>query len=384
MLEQEALRKEKLERQKNAVIRILYWVLILATVFLFVKYLLPVLMPFVIAYLVAWLLNRPITWLSQKLHLPRGIVGILVIILFTLLVSGVLTLLGAALFSWMQKGLTMLPEFLENGVFPFLKRFLDRIESIAALIDPVIGMTLGSSIDGMFKILNEGIVGVCGGLISALGKFITGVPFALMRLIITLIACIFIVIDFDTIRRFLYRLLPTSLKRVLREGGAFFGKTLPRCLLSYAAILFITFLELFLGLGILRVPSAVFIAFFIAILDILPVLGTGTILIPWAVISFVNGQIRQGVGLLILYGVITLIRNMLEPRLVGKQIHLHPVVTFAGMLVGLHFFGIIGLLGVPLTLSFLRFLHEQGTLRFSILDEEKRAPAAEEPTARKE
>lgn len=98
-------------------------------------------------------------------------------------------------------------------------------------------------------------------------------------------------------------------------------------------------------------------------------LGTGGIIIPWAVISLIQGNIFLGCGLLILYIAITIIRNIVEPKIVGSQLGLHPVVTLASMFVGLQVFGGLGLFGMPITLSLLKHLNDNGTIH--ILRNEK-------------
>ena len=100
----------------------------------------------------------------------------------------------------------------------------------------------------------------------------------------------------------------------------------------------------------------------ISIFDILPVLGTGGVMIPWILISFLQGDYRQGLSLLVVYVIITIIRNIIEPRIVGEQIGLHPVLTLMSMFVGNHLFGIVGLFGLPILLSLLRYLNDTGTI----------------------
>ena len=119
------------------------------------------------------------------------------------------------------------------------------------------------------------------------------------------------------------------------------------------AIFGITFIELALGFAFLGIPHGIFLAALIAVVDILPVLGTGTVLVPWGFITLFLGDYGLGIGILLLYLVITIVRNTIEPKLVGKQIGLHPVVTFAGMLLGLKYFGFLGMFGIPLFLAFL-------------------------------
>ena len=124
----------------------------------------------------------------------------------------------------------------------------------------------------------------------------------------------------------------------------------------------LTFLEVFLGLTLLRVDYALLIALVTAVVDILPVLGTGTVMIPWGIAMLVTGNYPLGVGLLILYAVITVVRQMLEPRVVGHQIGLYPLVTLMCMFIGTYLFGAVGLFGVPILVTLLVHLNASGDI----------------------
>ena len=91
----------------------------------------------------------------------------------------------------------------------------------------------------------------------------------------------------------------------------------------------------------------------IAALDILPILGTGGIMIPWAVVSFILGYTSLGIELLVTYFIVTVVRNYVEPRIVGAQLGLHPIITLISMFIGLRLFGFLGLFGLPVGISFL-------------------------------
>ena len=138
--------------------------------------------------------------------------------------------------------------------------------------------------------------------------------------------------------------------------------TLFVCIRSYALIMSITFVELSVGLTLIGVNRAILVALLIAIFDILPVLGTGGIMIPWVILSALGGDLPHAFALLVLYVIITVIRNIIEPRIVGAQIGLHPVLTLMSMFVGNHLFGIVGLFGLPILLSLLRYLNDNGTI----------------------
>lgn len=111
---------------------------------------------------------------------------------------------------------------------------------------------------------------------------------------------------------------------------------------------------------ILRIPYAVFVALAIAVFDILPVLGTGGILLPWAVVLIIIGNVPLAIGIFVLYVVVTAIRNTIEPKIVGRQIGLHPLATLIAMFIGLKFFGIIGVFVFPVTLAILANMEKNG------------------------
>ena len=110
----------------------------------------------------------------------------------------------------------------------------------------------------------------------------------------------------------------------------------------------LTFAEIFIGLSILKVNYALLLAILIAVVDILPLIGTGTILIPWAIFSFITGNAGLGSGLLVLYGIVLIIRQLAEPKIVGSSIGLHPLATLAAVYLGIKFAGFIGIFIGPI------------------------------------
>ena len=105
------------------------------------------------------------------------------------------------------------------------------------------------------------------------------------------------------------------------------------------------------------------VAAIIAVLDILPFIGSGLVLIPWALISLLTGNLHMGIGLFIVYGIVTVIRNIIEPKIVGEQIGLHPLVTLTAMYLGLNLFGFVGFILAPITVLFLIHLNQTGYIR---------------------
>ena len=119
--------------------------------------------------------------------------------------------------------------------------------------------------------------------------------------------------------------------------------TIVKFIKAYSAIISITFIELSVGFWILRIPNPFLLGAMIAIIDILPILGTGAVLIPWAIIALVLGQTKIGIGMFVLYIIITAVRQAIEPKIVGEQIGLHPIMTLILMYVGSTAYGRTGI-----------------------------------------
>jgi predicted PurR-regulated permease PerM len=113
----------------------------------------------------------------------------------------------------------------------------------------------------------------------------------------------------------------------------------------------------------LKIPYALTLAALIALIDILPVLGVGTVLVPWAILLLVRGDTYTGVGLLLMFGIIWIIRQISEPRIVGHSVGLSPLVTLIVMYAGYHFMGFGGLFVFPLVMILLKNLHDICVLR---------------------
>jgi predicted PurR-regulated permease PerM len=120
-----------------------------------------------------------------------------------------------------------------------------------------------------------------------------------------------------------------------------------------------TFVVLSLGLMILGVGMPLLVGGGIALIDALPILGTGTVLLPWSLVCFLRGQARRGVGLLLLYAAAALGRTVLEPKLLGKQMGLHPLLTLAAIYVGYRLFGVLGMILLPIAAMVLERLWKQ-------------------------
>ena len=356
-------REERLKRQKEFLINVAFFSVCAALVWVVFKAAGSVLLPFVLAFLIAALLSLPIRWLTEKLHVKRGIIAVVVVLFFYVLVVCLVYFVGSRLLYLIYDTLNEMSVFFAEDVLPVMQNLLERVGKILNAFSPVSGGNAENvGTEEELKKVGEVFSKLSESAVMGVSKVATGIPGYFMQTLIAVIATVFTELEFPSIMDFLRRQIPEKYQKRMGEGKNYVTGTLAKCVLSYCLIFGMTFLELWVGLALLGINGAVVIAFIIAVLDILPVLGTGTVLLPWSVVGFMIGNLKIGAGILFLYLIITVVRNIVEPKLVGRQMGLSPVVMLPCMLVGLKLFGIIGLFGVPFGVAFLKGLNDQGVI----------------------
>ena len=345
------------EKMRAFILHILYWCIIAGLIYACAKYLLPALAPFVLGFCIAFLLKPWINRLSQATQRSRRLVAVCCLAVFYTLAATLLIVLGTRLVIFLQDAIARLPGIYDGYIAPAFDEVQRAIERFAAALSPTLLGFISSAGQSIDQTLSSLVMDLSKGALSAVTGLAGGLPSFLMSFLLTVISSFFCTVDYYTITSFLARALPQRARRTLfaiKESSVDvllkFGK-------AYVFLLVITFVELLIGLALLRVQYAFLLAAFIALVDIFPVLGTGTVLVPWALGAFLAGNRPLGAGLLILYAIISIVRQMLEPRIVGQQIGLHPLVTLMGMFLGAKLFGFVGLFGLPVAITVFVQLH---------------------------
>lgn len=352
-----------MEKYSKFLITFAYYAVIAALAYVVLRYALPMLAPFVIGAAIAYLLRFPIRFLHRKAKLPYKGAAILVVLLFFGLIGTALVLAGVKAINWLVDAINLLPTMYTTHALPFFAEVTQNLEKIFIDLDPDTLSTLENLAQKALDSAGSLISSLSGTAVSALSGAAVSIPGLFLKLVLLIISTFFIAIDYETIKAFLVRQLDDKTHNLLWEIKNYVGGTLWVCIRSYAIIMTLTFVELSIGLSIVKIDHAVIVALLIAIFDILPVLGTGGIMIPWTVLTAIQGDFRLSLGLLIIYIVITIIRNIIEPKIVGGQLGLHPVVTLSSMFAGAQLFGVIGLFGFPIGLSLLRHLNDRGVIK---------------------
>ena len=350
------------EQRRAFLIQVLYITVWTALIYLFLKYGLPLVMPFVIAFGIAFALQPLIAFVSKKTKLGRGPAAVILLTLLYLLVAAVLILLGSRLIIFISNWLAGLPTYYQNTMLPALTTVGDSFKGFMLTLDPAVLEFLDSANASIIGAVTDLVKNVSSGAVGILTGTAARVPAFMASFVLTIISSFFFVVDFQKIIAFAKKQMSEKAVKRLSSVRYFLVNVLFKFVRAYLLIILITACELTVGLLILQVNAAPLVALGIALLDIFPVVGSGTILLPWALYSLLQGDIFRTVGLLVLYVVITIIRQVIEPRIVGKQIGLYPLLTLISMFVGARLFGFWGMLGLPVALTVLVHLNISGEI----------------------
>jgi len=350
------------EKRRSFIINFTYFLILAGISFVLLKYVLPLLTPFVLGFCFAYLLRRPVCFLHRKLGVKGKIPAIISVVVFYAVIGALLALLGVRGFSGVKTLILGLPTLYDIYMEPVLMDMFIGVEQFALQLDESAFDLIREWDAQLIQSIGEMITSLSAGAIGAISGMAASLPGFFIKLLLMVISTFFIAADYERLTGFCMDQLSGKAKSIFLEIKKYLIGTLFVCIRSYALIMLITFVELSLGLTILGLDHAILIAALIAVFDILPVLGTGGIMIPWTVVAALSGRYSLALGLLVIYLVITVIRNILEPKIVGGQLGLHPVVTLASMFAGVQLLGVVGLFGFPIGLSLLRYLNDDGVI----------------------
>ena len=320
------------------------------------------LLPFVLA----WGLSLGITPLAERISRRLGFSSRLcAVFLLTGALCLTVFLIGASINRLLAELQGLLNRLLESGSSQeILTGEMDYFQSVVSEIgffqrfsESESGAIFRERFNEMVgNALSEAIEAVSAELPRVAAKMISAMPSILLFIAVTVIAGFYFCMDRREIEKNILSMLPKSVRERIPTWRENVKRVSFRYLKAYLTLLLLTFAELFLGFCILRVEYAFLLAAVISLVDILPILGVGTVLIPWALVELLHRQFHLGVGLLILYGTVALVRQIIEPKLVGKSLGLHPLLTLASSYVGFQLYGVIGMATAPLIALLLKGL----------------------------
>lgn len=319
----------------------------IAAIWLCLRFLLPIATPFLFAGVLALAAEPLVRSLHRHLHFKRGIaaaIGVTVALILTILS---LLALCAMLVRELGTLAGVLPD-LESATLAGLDSLELWLLNLAQKAPKGISPILVSGVEGMFSNGSALLDGLTSGLLNLATSILKALPDSALGLGTWILATFMLSARLPQIRQWLTEHLPPSWHDRYAPYLHTLKKTVSGWLLAQAKLVGITFCILAAGFLLLRITHPFLWAAATCLVDILPVLGTGTVLIPWSLVCFLQGDTLQAVGLLAIYAIISLLRSVLEPRMVGKELGLDPLVTLFAIYAGYRLWGLPGMLLAPI------------------------------------
>lgn len=372
-------KESKTQKKRQFLINIAFWTVILALIFLLFRYLIQLLMPFFLALLfasisrpIARYLSRDYRWkkngkgervkVKKVMPMNSTVAGIISVVFLFLVMGGLVTLIIIRVSGSIGDLVAAVPGIYTDTVLPELEDASERLLDWAGRMDKDLLKAVEESIPNVISSLGAAVTKFSVNAVAWISSLATKLPSILLNTIICLIATVFIAVDFDSIRDFIHCNLPDAPLQMVIDIKDTFLDIVWQFLRSYALIFVITAAQITVGLMIVRVQRPLALAMLISLFDAFPIVGSGMILLPWSVFTLIAGDTMKGVGLLIVYAVVVVSRQIIEPKIVGKHVGMKPIVTLVCMYAGTQFFGGLGLFALPIAVAILTDMNERGLI----------------------
>lgn len=335
---------------------------LLVALWLLLKYGASVLLPFFFAWVCSLLLLPLAERIAERLRIPVRLVTFLLLLLFLSLfvlfvsvtVSRLLREIDTLLLFFAEEE-EMIAEAMQ-GFWDSVSSFFSRFRFLAVLSGQ--NAEAGEwEFEAIFSdVLRELLSEIAGKIPLLIGGFIKALPSGFLFTMMFLISVFYFCFDHARIETGIARILPEQYSSRFDTMKERFTALLYRYLRIYFLIFLITFTELLVGFMVIGQPYPVLLALLISALDILPILGVGTVICPWAIVLFLCGDYHTALGLLILWGIILIVRQVIEPRLIGENFGMHPLLALVSLYAGIRLLGILGVFLGPAIAVLARLL----------------------------
>lgn len=333
-------------------------IVLLAVIFLLPKALV-FFAPFVVGWIIALIASPLVHFLETRIKIRRRAGSVVVIILVIALVILVLYGVGSVLVEQLVGFITSLPQLWTSMESDFTE-IGENLTVLTSKLPADIQTKITDFISQIGTYVGELVGNISLPTITVVGNVAKSLPGILIGVIMALLSSYLFVVQHTEIGDRVYAMMPEKFQRHYNIIKRSFGKAVGGYFKAQLRIELWVYLLLVIGLAILQIDYCLLIALGIAFLDFIPVFGTGTILCPWAVVKFLSGDYQLTIGLLVIWGLSQLVRQMIQPRIVGDSMGMAPLPTLFLLYIGFKLGGIAGMIvAVPIGLIVVS-LYEEG------------------------
>ena len=352
----------KVEKRRKFIINIVFIALILGLAYLFLEYALKWIMPFLLGFLVELIFRPFIRFCTEKTKLNKRFCSFVIVVIGYILVGLLFWKIGAGVFRSIKDFCMNLPSFYAEEVSPLVGSVYHGILNFAKWFSPDMASEVDAILSDALNSLQKTLVEISTSGLTTLATASTKLPLWMISFIFTILSSLFISMDYDHVMDFIKRQIPEKNREFLKDIRNHLSTTIVNYLKAYLILMCITFTELSVGFLALRVENPFGIAAITAVCDILPILGTGTVVIPWAIFSLFQQRYYLALGLILLYLIVTAVRQFIEPKVIGDQLGIPPIVAIISIYLGFVWFGVWGAILIPVTMNIILSLQKAGKI----------------------
>lgn len=347
--------------------RLLFILVSIVVIYITIKYMLILFYPFALATLLSFVLNPLVSYFVDKTKMSRffitsGVLLIVLMIIISLIIFVIAEFIQGTLYlaekvpSHYQLFLKFVESFLNEKIVPIYQKLVSIIQTL----DDKHQYTINENIENLISYLAATGANFLQDFLLKIPHLISIIPYSFTIIIFILIATFLITNDWHQLKKFARGIIPESINKI---GGKLI-KQLEKSFLGYlkAQCMFVSLsaVILFIGLIILKIEQALTISLIISIIDLIPLIGIGIVFIPWIIYLFFMQDYSLTIGLSIVYMVIIITRQILEPKILSTNIGINPLASLLTLYIGFQFWGITGVIIAPILLVFASAIHQAG------------------------
>ena len=317
--------------------------------------------PFILAFIMAAATTPLVKLLRKKLKLPNWLATGVSLISIWVAILGILYIVVSKIISQLIQFFSQMPTIINKASIT-LKVVNLKWARFSQTINPEWVRYVNDAISKINTMLVSLVEPATQITINYATNIATSLPSIFVFTVAFILSCIFMTKDYDKLKKFIINQFSPDVQSRIREVRQCALTALKNYFRGMGVIMFITFCEIFIGLLYLNVKYAFSIALLTSLVDILPVFGTGTVLIPWAIISLLSGKYKMAIGLAVIYGVISVIRQFIEPKVMSKSMGTYPLVSLMSIYIGLKLFGVVGMILGPVISVVIIYLNDSGVI----------------------
>ncbi|HJH62822.1 MAG TPA: sporulation integral membrane protein YtvI [Firmicutes bacterium] len=331
-------------------------------------FLLGLLGPFVLALMAAWLLNPPVRWLHRRLSVSRKAISLVLIVLIFCALGGVLYGLGVMAVGQIRSLLDNWPSLLAA-----MDSTADALADWFSRFQDLLPRGLLSTGEGLMDSLGNWLesLDVAGWVASLAGQapaLVSDVTAFAVSTVVFIMASYLITADYPRLRFLVTDQVPADTRAFGATVKQLFVQAFGGYLKSQLLLSLVVFLILAVGFVLIGQPYGLLLAVLLAVLDFIPIIGAGTVMVPWAAVDLILGSYAHAVQLMVIWGAIALFRRLGEPKILGDQTGLPPILSLVGIYAGMRLGGVLGMIVGPILLLVLLNLGRLGVFAPAVAD----------------